>query len=166
MPYIRRISRLSGFAGRQFAVLFLSLGLGIPGICAALCVAFGLAAAPLIGPAAWEPAGGFIGGLSLSVTAMPGVMGVSVLLLMAVLLPAAACFGRWCLSQAAARPAAWRWLPWLRRLVALACSLRVPAGIAPNPGFVWHAGAANCHSPKRTLASTSAGLSGAAPLLE
>ena len=166
MLYVRRISRMSGITARQAALISLPVGIGIPVICIAIFAVFGLGAAPFIGPSAWEPADSFIGDLSLSATAMPAPLGVAVLLLAAVTLPAVACFGRWCLSQAAMRPAV-LWLPpLLRRAVALACSLRVPAGLAPHPGVAWHANSTNLPSSQRTQASTSAGLSGASPLLE
>ena len=170
MP-IRRISRIAGFAARQLAVMSLVLGLGMPGICIAILAAFGLAASPLIGPAAWAPAGDFAGGLALSVTSMPSVLGVAVLLLMAVALPATAGFGRWCLAQRAARPVELRLSPLLRRPLlhlagALTRALMRPAGIAPNPGVARLGNPAGLYSPQRTPASTPAGLSGASPLLE
>ena len=171
MSHIRQISRLSGFAARQFAILFLTLGLGMPVICIAIFAVFGLAASPLIGPSAWEPANDFIGGLALSVTAMPAALGIAVLLIMAIALPATACFGRWCLAQRAARPVDLRLLPLLRRplwhlVAALTRYLRVPAGISPNPGGVRLANPTGRYSPQPTPASTPAGLSGASPLLE
>ncbi len=166
MLYVRQISRMSGDTARQAALISLPVGIGIPVICIAIFAVFGLAAAPFIGPSAWEPADSFIGDLSLSATAMPAPLGLAVLLLAAVTLPAVAGFGRWCLSQAAMRPAASRLPPLLRRAVALASSLRVPAGLAPHPSIVRYANSTNLHSPQRTLASTSTGLSGASPLLE
>ena len=171
MAPIRRISRIAGFAARQLAVMSLVLGLGMPGICIAILAAFGLAASPLIGPAAWAPAGDFTGGLALSVTSMPSLIGIAVLLLMAVALPATAGFGRWCLAQRATRPADLRLPPLLRRPLlhlagALTRGLIIPAAIIPHPGVARLANAASPYAPQRTPASTPAGLSGASPLLE
>ena len=171
MTPIRRISRSSGFTARRSALIALALGLGLPGICIALFVVYGLAASPLVGPSAWDPAHDFIGGAAHSVTSMPGLIAVAALLLLAIALPATACFGRWCLTQTAARPADWRLPPMLRRPLlhlvgALARALMLPAGIATNPGVTGIANLTGPYSPQRTSASTPAGLSGASPLLE
>ena len=171
MSYIRQISRQSGFAARRSALVSLALGIGLPGLCIAIFAAYGLAASPLIGPAAWDPASDFIGGATLAVTATPGLIAVAALLMLAVALPATAGFGQWCLSQTAARTDGLRLLMLLRRpllhlIDALTRSLRVPAGIIPNPGVVSLANPTGLYAPNRTLASTPAGLSGASPLLE
>ena len=171
MTHIRRISRTSGFTARRSALIALALGLGLPGICIAIFAAYGLAASPLVGPAAWAPAHDFIGGAAFSVTSMPGLIAVAVLLLLAIALPATACFGRWCLFQTAARPADWQLPPISRRPLlhlvgALARGLMLPAGITPNPGIARIANCTAIYYPQRTPASTPAGLSGASPLLE
>ena len=171
MTPIRQISRTSGFTARRSALIALALGLGLPGICIALFAAYGLAASPLVGPAAWAPAHDFIGGAAHSVTSMPGLIAVAALLLLAIALPATAGFGRWCLAQTAARPAELRLLPLLRRPLlhlvgALARALLRPVGITPNPGVARIANCTALYYPLRTPASTPAGLSGAAPLLE
>ena len=171
MPYIRQISCQSGFAARRSALVSLALGIGLPALCIAIFAAYGLAASPLIGPAAWEPAHDFIGGATLAVTAMPGLIAVATLLMLAVALPATAGFGQWCLSQAAARPDGLRLPPLSRRpllhiIDALTRALRVPAGIIPNPSVTSLANPTGLYTPSRTLASTPAGLSGASPLLE
>ena len=171
MTPIRQISRTSGFTARRSALIALALGLGLPGLCIALFAAYGLAASPLVGPAAWAPAHDFIGGAAHSVTSMPGLLAVAALLLLAIALPATAGFGRWCLDQTAARPADWRLPPILRRPLlhlvgALARALMLPAGITSNPGDIRLANSIGLYSPQRTPASTPAGLSGASPLLE
>ena len=171
MMHIRQISRSSGFTARRSALIALALGLGLPGLCIALFAVYGLAASPLVGPAAWAPAHDFIGGAAHSVTSMPGLIAVAVLLLLAIALPATAGFGHWCLAQTAARPADWRLPPILRRpllhlIDALARALMLPAGIIPNPGVARIANCTALYYPLRTFASTPAGLSGASPLLE
>ena len=98
-------------------------------------------------------------------------MGIAVLLLMAVALPATAGFGRWCLAQRATRPAELRLPPLLRRpllhlIGALTRALVLPTGITPNPGVARLGNPVGRYAPQRTPASTPAGLSGASPLLE
>ena len=166
MKQISRISGLSGFASRSLGLYSLVFLLGIPVICLALLGAFGLAAYPLLGASAWEPALNFTAGLADSLSVAPALIGVAGLVMLAILCPATACFGHWCLSQGAARPAGFRLPPLVRRLVALASPLWASPNRAARPCFVWAGAPPHLSSTRRTAAPTAAGLSGAAPLLE
>ena len=165
MDPVRQISRRFGYAARQYAVLTPLLGLGIPAACLVLLAAFGWAASSLFGASAWEPASSFVDRMAVSVTAMPGLIGITGLAMVAIVLPLVAAFGYWCLSQETARPAAFRLRELVRRLAALASSLWISRSPASQPSAAAPGALPRLYS-HTPPSSSPADLSGAVPQLE
>ena len=162
MPDITRSVRL---AFRTLALQGSLIAIGIPAACLTALVMTGVLLYPVAGSAAWQPALEFAGGLASAAMA-PTASWLFALPAILLALAAGAAFGHWCHRQAApgeSGDSLKRLLTSAWRLLKKSLSPFIPASHLPPAA----AGRAlPSHPLERTSTSTSAGLSGACPLLE
>ena len=161
---IGQISRLSGLACRQFALMSVLLGLGIPVVCLISFVALALAMSPLIGSAAWGPADSFISSLALSATVWPGLIGAAGLIMFALMLPVGACFAYWCLAQTS-MPSMRPLLVWVARSILSNLIINRPLNSLRQILPLTSLDRLLTRTRNQIATSTPSDLAGAAPLL-
>ena len=161
---IGQISRLSGLACRQFALMSVLLGLGIPVVCLISFVALALAMSPLIGSAAWGPADSFISSLALSVTVSPGLIGAVGLIMLALMLPIGDGFAYWCLAQTNI-PSLTPLLVWVARSILSKLAINPPLNSLRQILPLTSLDRLLIRTRNQIASSTPSDLAGAAPLL-